>query len=208
MRRSSLLVASLVVMFARPAFAQEEDQDQPPVENPPPQAPPRVTPSPVDRRGEEDPAAKLRLTMRGALGYQLAPVHGIPISGGRLRLGVGAQNDHSAHYAVLSFLYGGTEEGLRTWDARVGWMGDFLRTGIVRLGVDVEAGYLVVRRVTLDGDRMWALGLGGGVHGSLDLYSFGPRNDHALMLEGRFDIAFHFGPAFMWGPTLLVGFRY
>ncbi len=226
MKRIVLLAIGALAFVARPALAQEEDQGEvyniPSPQQPPPpqqpaqpqtqsQAPPQAeqpSPNPEQpKQGEEDPAKKLRLSLRGGLGYQLAPVHGVPVNGGRLRLGIGAQNDSSAHYAMISFLYGATEEGLRTWDARVGWTGDFFRTGILRLGVDVDMGYLFVRRATVDA-RMWALGIGGGGHVGLDLYPFGPRNDHALMVEGRFDVHFHFGPAVMWGPTLLLGFRY
>jgi hypothetical protein len=209
MKRIALLSIGVVLFFARPALAQEEDQgevytvpsQQPQKQTPAQPAsaastdpPPNSSPDQPPKQGDEDPAKKVRLSLRGGLGYALQPLHGVPVSGGRLRLGVGGQTDSSAHYAMVSFLYGATEEGLRTWDARVGWTGDFYRTGILRLGVDVEMGYLFVRRATFD-DRMWALGVG-------------PRNDHALTVEGRFDVHLHFGPAVMWGPTLLLGFRY
>jgi len=140
-------------------------------------------------------------------GYQYQQIHGVPITGGRLRLGVGGQNDSQAHYAVLSILYGSTEESLRSYDVRLGWNGDFLRKSIFRLGGQVELGYLWIKRTTID-KRMWALGIGGGIHASADVLQFGARDDHALYVEGRFDVHAHFGPAFIWAPSLLVGFRY
>ncbi|MCW5836512.1 MAG: hypothetical protein KIS78_29200 [Labilithrix sp.] len=170
----------------------------------PPASPSSEPPAPRPRAlsGKE-----FRPTLKGSAGFQYAQAHGVPITGGRLRLGVGAQNDSSAYYAVLSVLYGGTAEGLRTWDVRGSISGDLLRTGILRLGLDLEMGYLVVRRVTVD-SRMWALGLGAGVHASVDVYAFGPRDDHAVFLEGKLDAHLHFGNAFVWGPSVFVGIRY
>ncbi|MBX3219721.1 MAG: hypothetical protein KF795_04325 [Labilithrix sp.] len=167
-------------------------------------APPPAESQPVAPRvtGKE-----YRPSLKGSAGFQYAQAHGVPITGGRMRLGVGGQNDTSAFYAVLSMLYGSTAEGLRTWDVRGSISGDLLRTGILRLGIDVEMGYLVVRRVTVD-SRMWALGLGAGVHASVDVYQFGPRDDHAIFLEGKLDAHLHFGSAFMWGPSVLAGIRY
>ena len=131
----------------------------------------------------------------------------MPITGGRLRLGVGAQNDSTAFYAMGTILYGSTEEGLRTWDLRASISADLVRTGIFRFGPDLEMGYLVVRRATVD-SRMWALGLGAGIHASLDVYPFGPRDDHAVFIEGKLDAHLHFGNALMWGPSVLAGVRY
>ena len=148
-----------------------------------------------------------RPSFKGAAGFQYAQVHGVPITGGRLRLGIGAQNDDTAFYANATVLYGSTDEGLRTWGLRGSISGDLLRVGLLRLGGDLEMGYLVVRRATVDA-RMWALGLGAGVHASIDAYAFGPNDDHAVFVEGKLDAHLHFGNAFMWGPSVLVGFRY
>lgn len=171
----------------------------------PPTAAPKDTPPPPTDDAEE--AKKVRLAVRGAGGYQYWRMNGIPVTAARMRFGVGGQTDFGAHYGSLSILYAGTENGLRTWDFRFGWIGDFLRYGPVRLGVDAEVGYLVVRRTSVD-DRFWALGAGGGVHAAVDVLAFGPRDDHAITVEGHFDGHLHFGTAFVWGPNLLVGFRY
>lgn len=167
-----------------------------------------IAAEPASPAAPRQPSGKdFRPTFKGAAGFQYAQVHGVPINGGRLRLGAGAQNDASAFYAMLSMLYGSTEEGLRTWDLRGTISADLVRAGIFRLGGDLEMGYLVVRRATVD-SRMWALGLGAGVHASLDVYPFGPRGDHAVFLEGKLDAHLHFGNAFMWGPSILAGIRY
>lgn len=167
--------------------------------------------APVAQAAERSPSTPsgtdYRTTFKGAAGFQYAQVHGVPVTGGRLRLGVGAQNDARAFYAMATVLYGSTEEGRRTWDLRGSLSVDLLRLGILRLGGDLAMGYLVVRRATVD-SRMWALGLGAGVHASIDAYRFGPHDDHAIFVEGRFDAHLHFGTAFMWGPSILGGIRY
>lgn len=151
--------------------------------------------------------SKQRMAIRAAGGYQYVQVHGVPITGARIRAGAGVQTDSSAHYGMINILYGSTASDLRAWDFRLGYTGDLFRWSIIRLGVSAEAGYLVIRRATID-QRMWALGAGGGVHAGFDLFPFGPRGDHAVTAEARFDVHLHFGNAFMWGPSVLLGFRY
>lgn len=164
---------------------------------------PEQPPPPKD----EEVGAKERFSFRGTGGFQYAQIHGIPITGARVRLGIGVQKDSSAHYGTMSILYGGTEGGLRTWDLRFGYHGDLFRWSVLRLGVSAEVGYMFVRRATID-ERMWALGAGGGVFAGVDLFSFGPRDDHAVMAEARFDAHLHFGTALVWGPTISLGFRF
>jgi len=77
---------------------------------------------------------------------------------------------------------------------------------ILRLGVGGDLGYVVVDRATTD-RSMSALGIGVFGLGSVDLWSFGPRGDHALYLGARFHAAAHFG-ATEWGPSVSLGFRY
>lgn len=147
-----------------------------------------------------------RTSFRGAAGYEYARIGGVPIQGARVRLGLGQQNDSAAHYGALSIFYGSTENHLNTWDVRLGWTLDLLRYGPLRLGFDAELGYVTIRRTALP-DRLWSIGVGGGGHASIDLLSFGPRNDHAITAEARFDVYLHLY-AWMWGPTLMFGFRY
>jgi hypothetical protein len=178
-----------------------------PLPAPDPELPPAPDATPPPTPGGQDPATTMRSSFRGAGGFQAAWVDGVPITAARLRLGAGRQNDFVGYYATVSAFYGTTQNGLRTWDLRAGFSGDLLRLEIVRLGIDTEAGYLVIRRASID-SHLWALGLGVGVHASVDVFPFGPRADHAIFLEGRCDAYLHFGGAFMWGPTLLVGLRY
>lgn len=228
-----LVGAASLVTAAAPAFADEPPPLPPPTSSKPaekrdvvieyvpggdgaspgspakgdaPEAlPPRDNP-PKDKE-KEDEGKTLRLAGRGEGGFQYSRLYGVPITGARGRIGIGAQNDSTANYATLSVLYGATENDLRTWDVRVGWQGDLLRFGVVRLGLDVEFGYLFIRRATFD-NRMFTLGAGAGVHAGVDLFPFGPRNDHAVTAQVRFDTSLHFGGAFVWGPAVLVGFRY
>jgi hypothetical protein len=141
------------------------------------------------------------------LGYQYARLHSVPINAGRFRLGVGAQNDAQAHYFTFSSFVGATETERRVWDLRVGYEGELRLVGIVRLGLGLEAGYVVVRRASID-ERMWALGVGAQAHVGVDAVTWGPRDDHALYVEARIEGHIHFGNADMWGPTLSVGLRF
>jgi hypothetical protein len=162
---------------------------------------------PADADAEAKLANARRTAFRAAAGIAYERVSSVPVTGGLLRLAVGGQNDFVGHYASLSIMTGLTENGLRTWDVRVGWTGDLLRADRVRLGMDADLGYLVIRRATVD-SRMWALGAGVGIHASADLYTFGPRDAHAITLEGRLDGRLYFGGATTWGPSLLGGIRY
>jgi hypothetical protein len=212
----------LVTAFAPLAFAQDPPPPLPPPEKPKdvvieyvpadsstPEAAPKPSapePPPPPAKKEDD-GQKPRTSFRAEGGFQYSQLFGVPITGARVRLGVGAQNDSFAHYATVSVLYGGTENDLRTWDFRLGYTGDFLRVSIVRLGLDAEMGYLFIHRASLD-ERMFALGAGAGAHAGLDIVAFGPRGDHAVTAQARFDASLHFGGAFVWGPAVLIGFRY
>jgi hypothetical protein len=139
-------------------------------------------------------------------GFQYAQLHGVSITGARLRMGLGGQTAFAGHYASGSLLFGGTDAGLRTWDLRIGWIGDFVRWNMIRAGLDAEMAYLSIRRASID-DRLWAVGLGIAGHASLDILAFGPRADHALTANVRFDATLFFG-GFVWGPSVAIGFRY
>ena len=96
------------------------------------------------------------------------------------------------------------ELGLPT--LKVGAIAEWRVHSILRLGVGGDLGYVVVDRATTD-RSMSALGIGVFGLGTVDLYSFGPRGDHAVYLGARFHAAAHFG-ATEWGPSAAVGFRY
>jgi hypothetical protein len=168
---------------------------------------PSDQPPPPPPAVKEDEGKSARTSVRVEGGFQYSQLFGVPITGARVRIGAGAQTDSFAHYGTVSVLYGGTENDLRTWDFRVGYTGDFLRVSILRLGLDAEMGYLVIHRASLD-ERMFALGVGAGAHAGLDIVAFGPHGDHAVTAQARFDASLHFGGAFVWGPAVLIGFRY
>jgi hypothetical protein len=226
MKRALLVLA--FVLAGSPAFAQESppapakqpdvviEYEQP--APPPPVQPAAPTPAPAPAPAssadkpppppsDEAQGKRLRTSFRAEGGFQYAQLYGVPITGAGVRFGAGSQTDSYAHYGTISFLYGSTENDLRTWDLRIGYTGDFFRYKILRLGLDVAMGYLFIHRASTD-ERMWALGAGAGAHVGVDLFPFGPRGDHAVTAQARFDASLHFGGAFLWGPTFLVGFRY
>lgn len=233
MKRAFVLVLP-PLLIATPAFAQQatpEDFGVPPQQQQPqpqPQTPPSTTqpqivvvngnaappapanpspPSSGPNPDEEAKLAKIKPSFRGQLGYQYTHMYGVPINAGRLRLGVGLQNDSMGHYLTASSMVGETETGRRAWDLRVGYEGELRLAGIVRLGAGLEIGYVFIRRASID-ERMWALGIGAHVHGSVDALSWGFRDDHALYIDARIEGHIHFGNADLWGPTLSVGLRF
>lgn len=174
----------------------------------PAQSQPAPAPAPPPRPPTDaEEGAKTRLALRFDGGFQYEQIDKVPVTAARFRLGVGGQTDSNANYASISILYGATTNGLRTYDFKVGWIGDLYRYSIMSFGVDAEIGYLWVHRATID-DRMWALGATAAAHIGFDLYPFGPRNDHAITAQARIDGSFYFGGAAVWGPELLLGFRY
>jgi hypothetical protein len=232
MKRAFVLVVLPVLAFGVPAFAQQatpEDFGVPPQQQQPapsttpapsqssqvtvvsgntasPATPPAPTasgPSPDD----QVKLGKIKPSFRGQLGYQYTHMFGVPINAGRLRLGVGLQNDDMGHYMTFSSMVGETETGRRAWDLRVGYEGELRLAGIVRLGAGLEIGYVFVRRASID-ERQWALGIGAHVHGSVDALTWGFRDDHALYVDARIEGHIHFGNADLWGPTLSIGVRF
>lgn len=182
---------------------QVEGQQTPTALPPAPAKPPEPPRPPTD--AEE--GAKTRLALRFEGGFQYEQIDKVPVNGARFRFGVGGQTDSFANYGTVSIVYGSTVNGLRTYDFKVGWIGDLYRISIVSLGVDAEMGYLFVRRATID-DRMWALGVTAAAHVGVDLFQWGPRGDHAITAQARIDGSIYFGGAAVWGPELLLGFRY
>lgn len=230
MRARVFLLGSLFVCAVAPlALAQEPPPLPPPDKQkdvvieyvpagpasaPPSAANPSVLPPASGTASDAPPppppkedGEKMRPSFRGEGGFQYSQLYAVPITGARVRLGVGAQNDSWANYATLSFLFGSTENDLRTWDLRFGYTGDFLKVSVLRLGLDGEMGYLFIHRASAN-ERMFALGLGAGAHAGVDLFPFGPRGDHAVTAQVRFDASIHFAGAFVWGPAALIGFRY
>lgn len=232
MKRAFVLVLPILA-FGVPAFAQQatpedfgvpqqqQQQPQPQPQQQPAQPqitvvngdtapPPSATPAPATNGPTPEDEAKLgkiKPSFRGQLGYQYTQMFGVPINAGRLRLGVGLQNDVMGHYMTFSSMVGETETGRRAWDLRVGYEGDLRLAGIVRLGAGLELGYVFIRRASID-ERMWALGIGAHVHASIDALTWGFRDDHALYVDARLEGHIHFGNADLWGPTLSVGLRF
>lgn len=165
---------------------------------------PAAPPTPAQ---QEAKLKELAPAIKAQLGFQHARMFGVPINGGRFRLGVGAQNDAQAHFFTFSSMIGATETDRRMWDLRVGYSGEVRAAGILRVGLGIETGYVFVRRATVD-ERMWALGIGVEAHLGVDAVTWGPRDDHALYLEARIEGHIHWGNADMWGPTLSVGLRF
>ncbi len=172
----------------------------PPTTEPPRPAPPEVPPPP------EDDSLKSRLSLKLDGGYGFRQIAGRPSHGVDFLGAIGAQDHRFGGYATLEVLVGRTFSDLATRTIKVGAIAEWRVHSILRLGVGGDLGYVVVDRATTD-RSMSALGIGVFGLGTVDLYSFGPRGDHAVYLGARFHAAAHFG-ATEWGPSAAVGFRY
>lgn len=171
--------------------------------------PPPPPPPPPPRRTEDDEdEGRQRTSLKIELGAAYRRVHGIEVGGGAFIVGAGAQNNRFGHYATFNLFYGATDLALRTTGIFGGYNFD-VRAGIVRLGLGIEGGYLIIRRASLD-KRLYALGAGGFGHIGVDVVTFGDRKDKdegALYLDVRLSGTLHAGNAGFWGPSIALGFR-
>jgi hypothetical protein len=224
MRRGAIGLVALVVAFAARASAQDKPPSaedivpsgaatqpkpaptQPIVVAPPPSATAaRPAPPPVASTEDEDidkyyPSVKLEA------GGTIRKLDGFGVTALDLRAGVGAENKSVGHYFSLGYMWGSTSESLRTYSLMLGYNLDF-RIFIVRLGAGLEAGYLWVRRASVD-SRMFALGVGAYVHGGADIVQFGPQNRFGLYVDARLQGDIHYTNTNIWGPSLVVGVRF
>lgn len=173
------------------------------------QAPPPPPPPPAPRKAEDDEdEGRQRTSLKLELGAAYRRVHGIEAGGGAFIVGAGMQNNRFGHYATFNFFYGATDLSLRTTGIFGGYNFD-VRAGIVRLGIGIEGGYVMIRRASLD-KRLYAAGAGGFGHVGVDLVTFGDRKDKdegALYLDLRLSGTLHAGNAGFWGPSIALGFR-
>ena len=147
-------------------------------------------------------------------GYELGAMYGRPMHGGRLRVGVGSQNDAQALWATLSMRYGVSFTGVPTWDVRLGGDSELLRRGIFHAGGGADIG---VHGYTVQGERdvvnhsessvRWALSLGLAGRAGIDVVRFDDSPRSALTLDARVD-----GHVFFWGyyvsAAILAGARF
>jgi hypothetical protein len=147
-------------------------------------------------------------------GYELGAMYGRPMHGGRLRVGLGSQNDAMALWATLSGRYGVSFTGVPTWDVRIGGDSELLRSGIFHAGGGADIG---VHGYTVQGERdvvnhtesavRWALSLGLSGRAGIDVLRFRDTPRSALTLDARLD-----GHVFFWGyyasACVLAGARF
>jgi hypothetical protein len=173
---------------------------------PQPQPQPTAWKSTKPASEDEESEGMTKSSMKLELGGAYRRLLGLNVAGGDLRLGVGPQNNRLGHYAMVDFFYGATENSLRTWSVMIGYNLD-VRVNIVRLGLGLEGGALVVRRASLD-KRMYSWGGGAYLHAGADIVSFGRNGYDALYVDVRFGGSLHYGGVGFWGPSLMLGFRF
>lgn len=139
-------------------------------------------------------------------GYEVGNMYGRGMHGGRMRLGLGRQNDDMAFWGTLSGRYGFTYVGLPTWDLRMGGDSELFREGIFHLGVAADFG---IHGYTsqADDDIGFALSFGLGGRLGIDVIQYGERNRSAVTLDGRLD-AHLFFTGYYASAGLYLGVRF
>jgi hypothetical protein len=140
----------------------------------------------VARAADDEVGNKWTTTAKVEAGYERGVMYGRGMNGGRMRLGLGRQNDDMALWGTISGRYGATETGLRTWDIRLGGDSELWREGIFHLGAAADFG---IHGYTsrAENDIGWALSFGLAGRLGIDVVKFGERNRDAVTLDGRLD---------------------
>lgn len=139
-------------------------------------------------------------------------LYDMPLQTTGARLGIGVQNNEIGALVIADYGIGslGTP-GLHTSTGSLGFEVLYRALSFVRLGGGARLGYLSVSRVT-NQSPMEALSVGAFLSAKVDVYDFGPRDDHGAYLGGRIDMDTYQGNGqggpFIWGPQLFAGFRY
>ena len=128
------------------------------------------------------------------------------------RLGVGVQGAQASALVIADFGVGTLgASNLRATSGSLGVEAMIRALPFLRLGGGPRLGYLNVSRVT-SGSPMEAFSIGVFASAKIDLYDFGPRDDHGVFMGARFDADLYggngAGSPLVWGPELFAGFRY
>ena len=146
-----------------------------------------------------------RYVMKAAVGAAYRRLYEIPIVGGDIQLGFGAQWHEVAIYGTIGALYGSTQHGLLTRAYEIGFSVE-LREGRFGLGAALRSSYMYFIRAT-DGTAVDSTGIGVAPFVSFDVLPF---DGHALYVNAKVNLDSFGGKptTFVWGPTLSLGIRY
>jgi hypothetical protein len=176
----------------------------PPQAQPAPAQPAPAAP-PLKEKGEASPDKPVH-SIKLEAGGGLRKIEGVSFVGMDLHAGFGAEDDTLGHYGYLGFLWGSTSESLRSYGLNVGYNLD-VRIEFVRLGFGIQAGFMWVRRATLDA-HLVALGAGAFGHMSADLVKLGRGGHDALYFDVRIEGMGYLKDVAVWGPSVMLGFRF
>jgi hypothetical protein len=178
---------------------------------PPPPAPVEAVPPPppVAVEAPPPPAAPPdagRATAKIAYQHAFSSLYGVAMHGDGVSIGVAAQRDHFAVYGIAAVELGATTRGLSLDHESLGSEVLWRATSFWRLGGGAYLERLAIKRITKSGS-LEGFGFGGFLTTELDLYRYGPHDDHGFFIgvRGSDD---GFGKEALLEGRLFAGFRY
>jgi hypothetical protein len=206
MRPSAVPLAWALVLAANTAAADAPDDEKEP------EAPPRAEPAPTPRR--EPPRAVTRVALAGA--YR--GIYDLSAFAGGLGFSLGSEATHVGGYFNARALLGSTLAGLRVLDIATTGTVEF-HYGGPRFGFGGGIAYFGIRRATTGGTlasvgalSVFRVGYDFADAASAGTAATAPRAASAGREGGAWilldlEAQIQFGPV-IWGPTLLLGWRF
>jgi hypothetical protein len=198
--RAAAAVA-VAVFAAGTVVAPAARADEPTPTTPPTPAPEATAPERGDDAVESPPPSWRALVLRlGAVGAYRG-LYDLNVLGGGVALSIGGESQTVGGHGNLRVIDGRTPAGLHVFEwaltGTVEW-----RVDNVRLGFGGGWTYFGVQRAT-DGSWVQSLGPVALLRGG---YDFGERSGAFLLADCQ--IQLQAGGAYVWGPTLELGYRF
>lgn len=192
---ASIAAATGVIAAASPSLAQEPSQV--------------VLIAPAPQKGAPwvtlPPPVKSLFSFETWAGFTYRRLYDIPIYGADFGVMAGVLRGDNAYYGGMAALVGRTQNGLLTYTIKPQFQWEH-RFDRVRLGLSVGVPFVAIQRVTSDG-TMFDAGFGGSASISVDVLR---AHRNALFVGAKMtaEVLFADEAPLIWGPTVLVGWRY
>jgi hypothetical protein len=161
----------------------------------------------AQNEGEEPRAPNLPVvSLKFALQSSVASLHHVGFLQNGVSLAAGAQRGNLGAYVLAEIELGDTARGLATNHQSLGGELQWRATSFWRLGGGAYFERLAVKRITTAGS-LEGFGFGAFLSTELDVYRFGPRDDHGFFLGLRASDD-GLGEQALLEARALAGFRY
>jgi hypothetical protein len=179
---SFALLPALLVFSETRCWAESEDRESPRVDNVP------------------------VFSMKLAYQTSVATLHQVGLLQNGVSLALGAQRQHFAFYVLAEAEGGDTSRGLGTNHESLGSELQWRVLPFWRVGGGAYLERLEIHRITMS-TTLVGVGFGAFLSTELDVYRFGPRDDHAVFLGVRASDD-GLGEQALLEARALLGFRY